>query len=223
MRRVKTSVFYGSITVYLYIFTETQRKPPVDLAFALSATSAKSSQTLQLMKDVINNVIEDYGTRDLRYCFIRFGSDASTKFSFTSDSVDPKGLQNIVNIVPPSEQPSSPHVALQEASRAFSSAGVRPNASKVLVVMTDMNGDSLEKEIEAAAEPLRQMKVKIIVIGIGGAVDPDEMVKVTGSNDNVITALVDEDPDSVTKTLMKKVFQPGRKLQAKYFYLRAVT
>ena len=161
------------------------------------------------MKDVINNVIEDYGTRDIRYCLIQFGSDASTKYSFTSDKVDPKQLQNFVNFMPLRKPPSSPHVALEEASRAFKGPGVRSNASKVLVVMTDMNGDSAEEEIRAAAGPLTEMKVKIIVLAIGGAADADEMVKITGDNDNVITASVDEEPEALTKTLMKKVFQPG--------------
>ena len=191
-------------------FLETQRRPPVDLAFALSATSAQSRRTFQLMRDVINNVIADYGTRDIRYCFILYGSDASTKYSFTSDRVDPDWLQNFVNFVPLSTNPpSSPHVALEEASKAFQGRGVRPNASKVLVVMTDMKGDSVEKEIEAAAKPLTNMKVKVIAVAIGGAADPDEMVKVTRDNDNVIIASVDADTKSLTKTLMRKVYKPG--------------
>ena len=161
------------------------------------------------MKDVINNIVEDYGTRDIRYCLILYGSEASTKFSFTNDPVDPGRLQNFVNFMPLSIPPSSPHVALEEASKAFQGRGARPNATKVLVVMTDMKGDSIEKEIESAAKPLTQMKVKVIAVAIGGAVDPDEMVNVTGDNNNVVQASVDEDPESLSKKLMKKVFQPG--------------
>ena len=197
----------------MFIFTyflETQRKPPVDLAFALSATSAQSQRTFKLMKDVITNIIQDYGTRDIRHCFILYGSDASTKHSFTNDPVDSKELENFVKFIPLSTvAPSSPHVALEEASRAFQGRGVRPNATKVLVVMTDMKGDSVEEEIMAAAKPLTQMKVKVIAVAIGGAVEPDEMVKVTGDNDNVITATVDKDPETLTKALMEKVFKPG--------------
>lgn len=191
------------------MFSETRRPPPVDLAFALSATSVQSRSSIKLMKDVIKEIIEDYGTRDIHYSFILYGSEASTKYSFTTDPVDPDYLQNFVKFMPVSNPPTSPHVALQEATKAFKGPGVRANATKVLVVMTDMKGDSTEEEIEAAADPLKQMKVKVIVVGIGANVDSNELVNVTGDNDNVITVPVDGDKDSLTRTLMKKVFQPG--------------
>ena len=168
------------------------------------------------MKDVINNIIQDYGTRDIRYCFILYGSDASTKFSFTSDPVDPGYLQNFVKFMPVSNPPTSPHAALEEATKAFKGPGVRANATKVLVVMTDMKGDSAEEEIEAAADPLKQMKVKVIAVAIGANVDTNELVNVTGDNNNVITAPVNEDKDSLTKALMRKVFQPGMKMSLKF-------
>lgn len=161
------------------------------------------------MKGVINKIIQDYGTRDIRYCFILYGSDASTKFSFTNDPVDPSWLQNFVKFMPVINPPTSPHAALEEASKAFKGPGVRANATKVLVVMTDMKGDSAEEEIEAAADPLKQMNVKVIAVAIGANADTNEMVNITGDNNNVITAPVDEDQDSLAKALMKKVFQPG--------------
>ena len=194
------------------MFSETQRPPPVDLAFALSATSVQSRSSFQLMKDVINKIIKDYGTRDIRYCFILYGSDASTKFSFTNDPVDPDNLQNFVKFMPVSNPPTSPHVALEEATQAFKGPGVRANATKVLVVMTDMKGDSAEEEIQSAAGPLKQMKVKVIAVAIGTSVDTNELVNVTGDNNNVITAPVDADKDSLAIVLMKKVFQPGMEI-----------
>ena len=161
------------------------------------------------MRDVIKEIIEDYGTRDIHYSFIIYGSEASTKYSFTTDLVDPDYLQKFVRFMPVSNPPTSPHVALEEATKAFQGPGVRANATKVLVVMTDMKGDSTEEEIVAAADLLKQMKVKVIVVGIGAKVDSNELVNVTGDNNYVITVPVDEDKDSLTKTLMKKVFQPG--------------
>lgn len=191
------------------MFPETRRPPPVDLAFALSATSAQSQSAIKLMRDVIKEIIEDYGTRDIHYSFIIYGSEASTKYSFTTDPVDPGYLQNFVKFLPVSNPPTSPHVALEEATKAFQGPGVRGNATKVLVVMTDMKGDSTVEEIVSAADPLKQINVKVIVVGIGSKVDNNELVNVTGNNNNVITVPVDGDKDSLTKSLMKKVFQPG--------------
>jgi len=161
------------------------------------------------MRDVIKEIIEDYDTTDIHYSFIIYGSEASTKYSFTTDPVDPDYLKNFVEFMPVVNPPTSPHVALEEATKAFKGAGVRANATKVLVVMTDMKGDSTKEEIDAAADPLKQMEVKVIVVGIGANVDSNEFVNVTGNNNNVITVPVDADKDSLTKTLMKKVFQPG--------------
>lgn len=118
--------------------------------------------------------------------------------------------------MPVSNPPTSPHVALEEATKAFKGPGVRANATKVLVVMTDMKGDSAEDEIEAAADPLKQMKVKVIAVAIGANVDTNELVNVTGDNNNVITAPVNEDKDSLTKALMRKVFQPGMKMSLNF-------
>lgn len=191
------------------MFTETRRPPPVDLAFALSASSLQSRSSIKLMRDVIKEIIEDYGTRVIHYSFIIYGSEASTKYSFTTDPVDQDYLQNFVEFMPVINPPTSPHVALEEATKAFKGAGVRANATKVLVVMTDMKGDSTKEEIDAAADPLKQMKVKVIVVGIGANVDNNELVNVTGDNNNVITVPVDADKDSLTRKLMKKVFQPG--------------
>ena len=199
------------------MFTETRRPPPVDLAFALSASSLQSRSSIKLMRDVIKAIIEDYGTRDIHYSFIIYGSDASTKYSFAAEPEDPDYLQNFVEFMPVINPPTSPHVALEEATKAFKGAGVRANATKVLVVMTDMKGDSTKEEMDAAADPLKQMRVKVIVVGIGANVDDNELVNVTGDNNNVITVPLDADKDSLTKTLMKKVFQPGNSCLWSYF------
>ena len=126
---------------------ETQRNPPADLAFISGATSIQLTKTFQLMKDVITKIIKDLGTQDMRHCYILYGSDAATKLSFTSDPVYPSYLVNFVKYMPLSKlPPSSSHVALEAASRAFRGRGVRPNSLKVLTVVTDVKGDSLEKE-----------------------------------------------------------------------------
>ena len=161
------------------------------------------------MKDVIVDVIEDYGTKDIHYCLIVFGSDASTKFSFTSDPVNPRRLETFVNFLPQVRPPSSPHVALEEASRAFRGGGVRVNASKVLVVMTDSNGDSAEQELAAVFKPLKQLNVKVIALALGTAVDAAEIVKIPRDKDAVILAPLGEDSKDLSKTLMKEVFKPG--------------
>ena len=169
------------------------------------------------MKDVIVDVIKEYGTEDIHYCLILYGSDASTKFSFTSDPVDPKQFQSFVTFMPQIEPPSSPHAALEQASRAFRGRGVRVNASKVLVVMTDTSGDSSEKELEAASVPLKQLEVKIITVALGKTVDEAEIVKISRDKDNVILASLDEDSEELSKILMKEVFKPG--LGVRYLFL----
>ena len=90
----KTACRTDRITHNHFMFTETRRPAPVDLAFALSASSFQSRSSIKLMRDVIQVIIEDYGTRDIHYSFIIYGSEASTTYSFTSEPVDPDYLKN---------------------------------------------------------------------------------------------------------------------------------
>ena len=101
------------------------------------------------MKDVITKIIKDHGTQDMRHCYILYGSDAANKLSFiiTSDPVYQSYLVNFVKYMPLSKlPPSSSHVALEATSRAFRGRRVWPNSAKVLTVVMDVKGDSLEKE-----------------------------------------------------------------------------
>ena len=188
---------------------ESLRPPPVDLAFALSATSFQSNASYPLMKEVINSIIQQYGTKDIHFSFIIYGSEASTKYSFTREPEDPDDLRRFVTDMPDITPPTSPHVALEAAAKAFEGSGVRANSSKVLVLMTDIKGDSSEKEIESTFAPLKRQKVKVIAVGIGSEVDTDELVNITGDNNNVITVPVDTDKTPLTNELMEIVLRPG--------------
>ena len=196
---------------------ESLRPPPVDLAFALSATSFQSNISYPLMKEVINSIIQQYGTKDIHFSFIIYGSEASTKFSFTKEQVDPDDLRRFVTFMPEITPPTSPHVALEAASEAFKGSGVRANASKVLVLMTDVKGDSSKEEIESTFAPLKEQKVKVISVGIGSDVDTNELVNITGNSNNVITVPIDAGKTPLTKELMEKVLRPG--LDNTYFIL----
>lgn len=107
----------------------------VDVAFAISANSVNNRQTFRLMKDTIKWIIGKYGTDKLQYSVILFGADAVTELNFGSKVSTPNVLIQLVQGL--SRRSGEPHLdkALEEARKAFQSAGVRPNARKVMYVV----------------------------------------------------------------------------------------
>ena len=103
----------------------------VDVAFAISANSDNHRQTFRLMKDTIKWIIGKYGTDKLQYSVILFGADAVTELNFGSKVSTPNVLIQLVRGL--SRRSGEPDLdkALEEATKAFQSAGVRLNARKV--------------------------------------------------------------------------------------------
>ena len=172
------------------------------------------------MKDVINTIIEDYGTRDIHYSIILYGPDASTKVRFKEgDLIGSDYLKRFVSSMPLTDPPSKPSAALQEAKKAFEAPGARRDAVKVLVVMADTKGESTVDEILSAAKPLMKAEVKVLAVAVGPDTDTNELEKVTGNKKNVVVVPVDEDAQSVAEKVMKIVFESGTSSESHWSFL----
>ena len=136
MFQINIQQFSPSHFVSLIHETETLI-PEIDLAFALSSTSASSSETHKLMKDTINAIVNEYGIDRIHYSIIVFGSSPKTFVQFSEKFPRAQVLKDFVSALPRREGGPSLDEALQEGRRLFLSPFVRPNAKKVLVVITD--------------------------------------------------------------------------------------
>lgn len=178
----------------------------VDVAFAISANSVNYRQTLRLMKDTISWIISKYGTEKLRYSIILFGADASIELDFDGDISTPNKLIEFVQGLP--RRSGGPDLigALKEAEKVFESASARPNAWKVLVVITDKGSGSSVSDIEKAAGPLDDKGIKVVPVAVGGEADTSEL-EATNPERFVIAVPRTEEPKTLGQQIMDHVIR----------------
>lgn len=141
--------------------------PLIDIGFALSATSKDSQNVFNFMKDTIRTIIERYGVERVKFSVIVYGEVVTTelgdfKFNFTQEY-----LINEINKLTPIPDNRNLDGALAQAESLFRTKA-RPNAKKVLVVLTDnvAKPDSSD-ELLVYTSKLRKGDVLILSVGLG--------------------------------------------------------
>ena len=197
-------------TDFAMVFFFLSDPPPVstevDVAFALSANSLNNRQTFRLMKDTITWIIGRYGTEKLSYSVILFGGDAKIELDFDGDVSTPNKLIELVRGLSRRSGGSNLIAALEEAKKVFESASARPDAWKVLVVITDKGSGSSVSDIEKAGKPLDEEGIKVIPVAVGSEADPSEL-EVTNPERFVITVPRTEEPKSLGQQIMEHVIR----------------
>jgi hypothetical protein len=183
-----------------------KRIPKIDLTFAISATSARSYRTYPLMKNTINSIINKYGTDAIHYSIIVYGSQATIHRNFGDRIPDPDSLKRLVSALPLSSGGSSVDKALEKAKQVYEGFGVRPDAEKVLVVITDKDSGLSISELKAAAKPLEKKGIRVIPVAVGSEVDPDKIGAVS-TYYKVIAAPENEDPNKLGNEIMKRALK----------------
>ena len=78
---------------------------------------------------------------------------------------------------------------------------------KVLVIITDAQSSSSEKEIQQAVRPLENDGVHVIPVAVGDSADPGQLEEAARDKTDVITASEDEDPAELGEKIMNKAKQ----------------
>lgn len=170
----------------------------MDLAFVISTTAVDQDKNLEKMKEIIKETVETFGLHRVRYSLITFGATPDVKIRFDSVFDTEEELGNVVDSVKRALGNAALDKALEEARYLFALAeDARPNAMKVLVVITDKRSDSSEEEVQIASEKLKDDGVRVIAIELG-----DESDTVTPE---VIKPGKDSRPEKVAKQLVKTV------------------
>ena len=177
--------------------------PELDLGFAIAAGSFDADETFQLMKDTISAIIGEYGLDKIRYGLIVFGDTASIKIQF-GDFSNIDNMLRYLNILPKKRSGAALDEALEEAERLFLSSGARPNAKKVLVVITDLASGKTPSQVSEAAKPLQDKGVKIVAVAIGKEADPKEL-EIFTPMEKIIEEEKGVQPDDLKKAIMVKV------------------
>jgi len=176
------------------------------LAFAISANAAlDSNQNFRKMKDIIDWVINKYGVGTIQYGVVVFGNTPSVKVTFTQPVNDDQ-LKTILQNAAKNRAGSNLERALDEVQRLFDSSP-RPDAKRVLVLVTDKRSDSSLEDVKTSAESLWSSRIKVVPVAFGREAAPNEVKVTTSDEDNLIDVKNTNNPDDVAKDIMEKVLE----------------
>ena len=169
--------------------------------FAISATASDARQTFSVMKEVIKSIFDQLGVESIRPAIIVFGDSASVRLRFDEKITDLAELKQRIENLPQNTGTPDLDTALTMAQAMF--AGARPNAKKVLVIISDDKSDNKPWVITVRARELEEVEIEVVAVGIGNEVDRKQLETTTPHKDNVITADKDDNPDNIAITIVE--------------------
>lgn len=177
--------------------------PKVDLMFVVNA---QASNSLSYMKDVIIDVMQNYSTNLIHYAVVMYGDEPSVVLRFSDGVTDSDQLASIVRSAPSVPGDSALDKALQKANYLFNEdeAG-RPDARKILVVITDDKSSGDKKAAKGIANDLRDKLVTIITVAVGSNADREELEGLTETKSDSLNATRDENPGETGKEIIETI------------------
>lgn len=182
--------------------------PKIDLVFAISATSASSKQSYELMKNTVKKFIDTYGVNKIHYSVIVYGNQVIRVVNFNRTfPLSANELKTAIDRQP--ALPGGPVLtnALQEAYRVFKESVGRSGAKKVLVVITDRNSGSSTNSLSQAVRPLEDLGVLVISIGVGNEVSRSELNIISPNPLDVISARLNINPSVLAVRIMERILR----------------
>ena len=156
----------------------------LDLGIAFVMSPISPLPVLNAQKEFVKNLLNAFtiSNTDTRLGFMKYGREAKIVYTLrelTSLRNAYVGLDDITLDNPGYNMLS----VLKQAKTKFfqPSFGARQNAPKSLFIFNNGASGILESDLKEEADALRDMGVKIVVLGVGGDTDPDEL-KVIASN-----------------------------------------
>ena len=181
----------------------TQWVPEMNLMFVISATSANADRTFALMKDAIKAIVAEYGTAKVNYLTMVYGRLIGARVG--SANKMPEEYVKYIDGISRATGGSRMDKGLEEAKIVFERILMKPNATNIVVVMTDSRStgdDSNSKKINAGRD-LDNMGFKVIPVGIGQAAEKTELEAITPYKGNIILTPSTKDPRQLANQIMR--------------------
>lgn len=178
--------------------------PKIDLGVIIGSYS---DTTFKKMKDTMNVLVDNYGTKDARYSLITSGSEATTIIDFADDYKNTQGFKNAVARVQRPEGTPDLKKALDLAQVAFEKAPSRPGAKKVLVVFIDQRSVNYPQVLTTSGERLHKAGVVVVPVAVGSLADVGELTRLAPSKGVVIEVKSEEDADAIAQKIVSGAVQ----------------
>ena len=157
------------------------------------------------MKDIIKSMIDRYGTSSIQYAVITFGNVPITRISFNTAFIGDEALKSLIDSVRKSSG-AFLNRALRGAKNFFELQG-RPNAKKVLVVITDKKSRSSLSNVANEAKILEEEDIKVIPVALGSESDISELSTTTPNKENLVDVDEGDDPDVTAEIILLKILR----------------
>lgn len=154
------------------------------------------------MKDTITSILDTYSMDLLRVGVVVFGRDAEAAISI-QDNLD-NSMQTAVGRLLAEFGVPDVKSALTVARRVFQTSG-RPDARKVIVVISDRRSDSSQEDIKTEVDRLTEEEIVLISVVSGKDADPNELKEFTPHK--VTKTTTDEDPKELAKKIIVLVLK----------------
>ena len=92
---------------------ERKKLHEIDMAFAISARAVSSSANFKKMQDIINTIIDEYGSNKLHYSLVTFGDRPVVSLKFSEQFPGNRQLKSRISSVPRNPDSSSLDRALE--------------------------------------------------------------------------------------------------------------
>ena len=183
--------------------------------FAISATAAAADNTYKRMLNAVAKIVEEYGTEKLQYGIIIYGRNAVVRRKLGDSFPNDKALKLFIRDSPRETGGSALDKALQQAEVLFYPiSGVRTEAEKVLVVITDNKSTGSSSVARETATDLREEGVRIIAVLICNQADPMD-----GGIANVRDDVIKERKDQRSSVIANKIMD---RVKGEFYYLEQV-
>lgn len=178
--------------------------PELDLVIAISADSSKKEETFALMKNTIKALIDTRTTNKINYSIIIFGTSARTLITFADKSPTTEYLKGLVDLASLESGPPNLKNVIGKTKDIFVGGGLRPNATKTLVIITDKKSSSNPSDLSSLVKQMDDKDVRIITVSIGNEADPNELQSVSTNNNDLIKGKSTDNPKNLAKQIIDR-------------------
>ena len=162
----------------------------MDLAFIVDSSASIQEINYQKEKEFVKQLAHSFGVAQgqSRAALVLYSTSPSIKVAFDQYQTLEE-FHKAVDQLPYEKGLSRIDLALEKASQE-----IFPQARKsvpnivILITAAKQTQAADSKGLKEASEPLRRAGVRVLAVGIGSGVDPDELRLVTESDDDVIVA-----------------------------------
>lgn len=166
-----------------------------DIVFVLGAQNPHASRDFDIMKQITQEMLKQPRIGDTRYGFATYSDRGETRHT---PGIPKQILQMLLELVPWQKEGTRVDLGVEKGIEIFNQPA-RPNAERIMVVFSNDKAISSDKDLEDVREKANDAGVKVVVVGIGSRVDPEQIRRLVPDDEDVILVDVEGDQDNVNR------------------------